>query len=86
MATKVSLINVKGGVGKSTLTINLAWHFAAYEDWNKKVLVIDLDPQFNASVLLLSEHIAACNDPGVDPLCTDHTVTAHNIPRIAFAP
>jgi chromosome partitioning protein len=30
MAITVSLINMKGGVGKSTLTVNLAWHFAAY--------------------------------------------------------
>ena len=53
MAKKVSLINMKGGVGKSTLTVNLAWHFAAYPQWLKKVLVIDLDPQFNASQYLL---------------------------------
>lgn len=54
MATTVSLINMKGGVGKSTLTVNLAWHFAGYTTkWNKKVLVIDLDPQFNASQYLL---------------------------------
>lgn len=53
MATKVSLINMKGGVGKSTLTVNLAWHFAAYGSWDKKVLVVDLDPQFNASQYLL---------------------------------
>ena len=53
MATKMSLINMKGGVGKSTLTVNLAWHFAAYRTWKKKVLVVDLDPQFNASQYLL---------------------------------
>ncbi|MEO5712684.1 MAG: ParA family protein [Luteolibacter sp.] len=54
MATTVSLINMKGGVGKSTLTVNLAWHFAGYSlAWAKKVLVIDLDPQFNASQYLL---------------------------------
>ena len=53
MAKKVSLINMKGGVGKSTLTVNLAWHFAAYQEWRKKVLVVDLDPQFNASQYLL---------------------------------
>lgn len=53
MVTKVALINMKGGVGKSTLTVNLAWHFASYGDWNKKVLVVDLDPQFNASQYLL---------------------------------
>ncbi len=53
MAKKVSLINMKGGVGKSTLTVNLAWHFVAYSNWQKKVLVVDLDPQFNASQYLL---------------------------------
>lgn len=53
MAKKISLINMKGGVGKSTLTVNLAWHFAAYQNWLKKVLVVDLDPQFNASQYLL---------------------------------
>src|SRR6266849_4379155 len=69
MATKVSLINMKGGVGKSTLTVNLAWHFAAYRNWNKKVLVVDLDPQFNASQYLLGvsayEKILASNQPTV---------------------
>lgn len=53
MAKTVSLINMKGGVGKSTLTVNLAWHFAAYSEWNKRVLVVDLDPQFNASQYLI---------------------------------
>lgn len=52
MAKTVSLINMKGGVGKSTLTVNLAWHFA-YTQWNKRVLVVDLDPQFNASQYLI---------------------------------
>lgn len=33
--------------------MNLAWHFAAYQRWLKKVLVVDLDPQFNASQYLL---------------------------------
>ncbi len=53
MAKKISLINMKGGVGKSTLAVNLAWQYAAYTKWKKKVLVIDLDPQFNASQYLL---------------------------------
>lgn len=53
MAKTVSLINMKGGVGKSTLSVNLAWHFAAYRNWLKKVLVVDLDPQFNASQYLV---------------------------------
>jgi chromosome partitioning protein len=53
MAKKVSLINMKGGVGKSTLAVNLAWHFGAMSKWAKKVLLVDLDPQFNASQYLL---------------------------------
>lgn len=53
MATKVAVINMKGGVGKSTLCTNLAWHFSAMSNWRKNVLLIDLDPQFNSSQYLL---------------------------------
>ena len=53
MTKAVSLINMKGGVGKSTIAVNLAWRFAGYRNWTKRVLVIDLDPQFNASQYLL---------------------------------
>ncbi len=52
MAKKVALINMKGGVGKSTLTVNLAWYFSLVHQANR-VLVVDLDPQFNASQYLL---------------------------------
>lgn len=52
MANKVALINMKGGVGKSTLAVNLAWAMAS-PPWNRRVLVIDLDPQFNCSQYLL---------------------------------
>ena len=55
MAKKVSLINMKGGVGKSTLAVNLAWQFASMSNWSKKVLVIDLDPQFNATQYLIGQ-------------------------------
>lgn len=47
MAKVVSMINMKGGVGKTTLSFNLAWFSA----WQKglKVLAVDLDPQANLS-------------------------------------
>ncbi len=51
MATVASLINMKGGVGKSTLTFNLAWYSAWFG--NLRVLAIDLDPQANLSQYFL---------------------------------
>lgn len=49
----VSVVNLKGGVGKTTLCVNLAYGLAYFLD--KRVLLIDLDPQANATQYLLSE-------------------------------
>jgi AAA domain-containing protein len=49
---KIAVANLKGGVGKSTTTLFLAEHWAVFH--RRKVLVIDLDPQGNASYMLLS--------------------------------
>lgn len=70
MMTKVvSMINMKGGVGKTTLTFNLAW----YSAWRKnlRVLAIDLDPQSNLSQYFMGaqeylEYLDAGNRTVVD--------------------
>jgi chromosome partitioning protein len=63
MATVIATINLKGGVGKSTTTVAVAEMMSA--TFNKKVLVIDLDPQTNATTMLIGEEKwRALNDEG----------------------
>lgn len=53
MSEIISMINMKGGVGKTTLTVNLAYSLSV--EFNKKVLIVDMDPQFNATQLLFTK-------------------------------
>ena len=53
MAKVITFINMKGGVGKTTLAVNVAYTLAKIE--KKKVLVIDMDPQMNATQYTLNE-------------------------------
>jgi chromosome partitioning protein len=52
MAICISVINMKGGVGKTTIATQIAWDATMRRD--KKVLLIDLDPQANASQSVMS--------------------------------
>ena len=49
----IAMCNQKGGVGKTTTTINLA---AALADYGRKILVVDFDPQGALSVNLASDY------------------------------
>ncbi|MCS7027487.1 MAG: ParA family protein [Bacteroidia bacterium] len=67
MAQIISLVNHKGGVGKTTSTLNLG---KALSILGKKVLVIDIDPQAN-----LSQSV------GIDePQNTVYDVLCNNVP------
>lgn len=52
MATIVSFINYKGGVGKTTLSVEMATSLAYHK--KRRVLLADLDPQTNATFYLMT--------------------------------
>lgn len=53
MTKIISFINLKGGVGKTSTAVAMAEALSSV--WKQKVLVIDLDPQTNATLMLIGE-------------------------------
>ncbi len=58
-AKVISFVNYKGGVGKTTLAVEISTSLAYH--YNKKVLLIDADPQTNATFYLMDEDVWADN-------------------------
>ena len=86
--TRVFVVaNQKGGVGKTTSTVNVA---AALAQLGQRVLVIDLDPQGNASTALSVDHYQGT--PGTYELLVEETpladvvVSAEEIPGLDVVP
>lgn len=66
--TIISLLNRKGGAGKTTASVNLASIFALSK--NKKVLLVDIDPQANATTYL-DKFISKDGISVYDVICKD---------------
>ncbi|MDD5382332.1 MAG: AAA family ATPase [Candidatus Margulisbacteria bacterium] len=86
MAVVYAVVNQKGGVGKTTTTVNLAAYLATF---GKKILLIDIDPQSNASVGLginRSTIVRCLYDVLIEGMPAEEVITSSSISNLDVLP
>ncbi|MGL5330093.1 MAG: ParA family protein [Peptostreptococcaceae bacterium] len=84
MGKIISVINMKGGVGKTTLSIGIADYLA---EQKYSVLIIDADPQFNSTQAMLDEYKSKGYDADSEKnYYTEEVITSQKTILKLFAP